>query len=121
MKPEADAALIATRREEWIEGLPLDAETHATTIVGEENFDFFVPQCRYLDGYETARADVGKCVRDRIEEEIGQYLSVRPGIAIHLQIGLALDVERQVVLSQTRAQAFENLLGEVADVEDTLI
>ena len=60
-------------------------------------------------------------MHDRIEEEVGQHLPVRSGIAAHRQIGLAFDIERQIVLSQGRAQAQEKLLGEFADVESATI
>jgi len=56
-------------------------------------------------------------MRDRIEEQIGQHLPVRPGIGVHHQIGLAIDVERQIVLAQARPQTHHHLLGEVAEIE----
>ena len=60
-------------------------------------------------------------MRHRIEEQIGEHLPVGPGIAVHDQIGLAVDVERQIVLAQARPQAHHHLLGEVAEVEGALV
>ena len=60
---------------------------------------------------------VRKGVRDRIEKQIGQHLAIGPGITVHGEIGLALDIERQIVLSQSRPQAHDDLLGQVAEVE----
>ena len=56
-------------------------------------------------------------MRHRIEEQIGEHLSVRAGIAVHGEVGLAIDVERQIVFAQARPQAHHHLLGEVAEVE----
>ena len=56
---------------------------------------------------------------DRVEKEICQRLSVRPRIAVHRQIGLALDVEGQIFLSQARPQTDGDLFGQFAEVEDT--
>src|SRR5262245_28479961 len=39
MQPKAGAAVVTTRREEWIEGLSPDVGSHATTVVGEQDFD----------------------------------------------------------------------------------
>jgi len=60
-------------------------------------------------------------VRDSIEKQIGQHLAIRPGIAVHDEIGLAFDVERQIVLPQARPQAHHHLLGQVGQIEAALI
>ena len=50
-------------------------------------------------------------MRHRIQEQIGEHLPVGPGIAVHDEVGLAVDGERQIVLSQARPQAHHDLLG----------
>jgi hypothetical protein len=52
-------------------------------------------------------------MHDRIEEEVGEHLPVGSRTAVHGQIGLAVDVERQVALSPAWTQAHEHLLGQV--------
>ena len=70
MQSKTSAALIATCREERIERSVPDIETHAAAIVGKNNFDMVDPGCLRLDVDSTSIA-VRKCVRDRVEEEIG--------------------------------------------------
>ena len=41
-------------------------------------------------------------MRNRVEKEIGEHLSVWSGVAVHREIGLAFDVQDQIVLSQRR-------------------
>jgi hypothetical protein len=87
MKAEADAALIAARREERIERLAPVAETHAAAIIGKENFNVAISDRLYLDVDGTTSA-VKKCMCNRVEKEIGERLSVRSWITVHR---LALD------------------------------
>jgi hypothetical protein len=82
METEASTALVATRREERIERLTPHAVTHAATVVGKNNFDIVLPGRPHLDVDDTLLA-VGKRVRDRVEEEVGQHLSVRSWITVH--------------------------------------
>src|SRR6516164_9600319 len=109
MQPEAGAAEIATRREEGIEGLTPDAGIHPAAIVGEKNLHLVRAERPHLDVDGTALA-VWKRMHHGIQEEVRKHLPVGSGIAVHRQIGLALDVDRQVVPSQSWAQAHENLL-----------
>src|SRR5229473_1561858 len=111
---------FATRREERIECAPPDIEAHAAAIVGKEDFDVVLAGLPNLD-IDGAGLAVRKGVRHRIEEQIGEHLAIGPGIGVHGQIGLAVDAERQMVLSQARSQAHHHLLGQVAEVEDALI
>src|SRR5271154_3891954 len=104
MQPEAGAALAAARREEWIERPVPDIETHAAAIVGENNFDIVLPRRPHPDVDDACLA-VGKRVRDRVEEQVGQHLAVRAGIAFHRQIGRALDIEKWLLLSRSWSQA----------------
>jgi hypothetical protein len=60
-------------------------------------------------------------MRHRIEEQVGQHLPVGAGIADHRQIGLALDLQREVFLSQTRSQAQNDLFRQVTQIEGALI
>jgi len=43
-----------------------------------------------------------KCVGYRVEEKIGEYLSVWTRIAVHRQIRLAVDAEGHALLFETR-------------------
>ena len=70
MQAEARAALIAPCREERIERFTPDIETHATAIVGENNLDVIMPGCLRLD-VDCASFATRKCVRDRVQEEVG--------------------------------------------------
>src|SRR6202048_4682467 len=81
MQAEAGAALAA-RREERIERLAPDIETHAATVVGKKHFDIALAGRLHPDVDGTSLA-VGKRLRDRIENEIGQHLSVGPRMAVH--------------------------------------
>src|SRR5258707_15857599 len=110
VQAEPSAALIAPRREEWIERAAPDIERHAAAVVGKNDFDIVLARLPYLN-IDRARLAVGKRVRHRIEEQLGEYLSVGPGITVHDEVGLAVDGERQIVLSQARPQAHHDLLG----------
>src|SRR5277367_6281668 len=90
MQAEAGAS-IATCGEERIERFPPDIETHAAAIVAKNNFDMVTPGRPHVDINGTFLA-VGKSVRNRVEEEVGQHLSIWPGITVHRQIGLAFDL-----------------------------
>src|SRR5262245_2545576 len=57
----------------------------------------------------------------RVQEQVGQHLPEGSRVAVHCQIGLALDVERHVALAQARSQAHENLPSQIAGIEQALI
>lgn len=95
-------------------------EAHAATIVGDDDLDIVLAGLAHPD-VDDPRTSVREGVRHRIQKQIGQHLPVRPGIAVHGQVGLALDVQRQVLLAQARAQAHHHLLGEVGEVEAALV
>src|ERR1700686_3342362 len=120
MQAEPGATLIAAGREERIEGAAADIEAHAATIVGKDDLDIVLAGFTHLD-IDRAGLAVGKSMRHRVEKQIGQHLSVGTGIRVHRQIGLTLDGERQIVLAQARPQAHHHLLGEIAEVEGTLV
>jgi hypothetical protein len=67
VQTEARAALVASRREEWIERLTLDIEIHAAAIVGKNDLDIVLPGCPHPNVDNTSRT-VGKSVCDRVEE-----------------------------------------------------
>src|SRR5882757_2211562 len=108
MQAEPRAAAIAACREERIEGLAPDVKAHAAAVVGKKDINGVVTGSLDLDVDRTSAA-IGKGVCDRIEEEIGQQLSVWSRVAVDPQIGLARDVQGQVLLSQARPQAHDNL------------
>jgi hypothetical protein len=120
MKTEASVPLIAAGREERIEGFTPDIETHAAAVVGKNNFDIVLSggQHLYTDGTSLA---LGKRMRDRVEKEVGQHLSVWSRIAVHRQIALALDNEGQIFSSHARPQAHGDLFSQITDIEDALI
>ena len=97
MQTEAGTSAIAAGCEEGVERLASDVWTHAAAIVEKNDFDIaiFRPVAHYVDGSFLA---IGKSMGDRIEEEVGENLSVRSRIAVHQQIGLALDIEHQTSL-----------------------
>src|SRR6202166_5460205 len=110
VQAEAGAALVAAGREERIERLAPDIEAHAAAIVGKYHFDVVPSRRLHLD-VDDAFFAVGKCVRDRVEEKVGQHLSVRAGIAVHQEIRLALDLERKLLLlAATGPQTLGDLL-----------
>ena len=101
VQAEAGAASISARREERIERPVPDIEAHAAAIIGKDDFDIVRPGCLHLDLDGTSLA-VGKRMRDRVEEEDRQHLSVWSGIAVNREIGLAFDVEDQSGERQAR-------------------
>ena len=119
MQAKADAALVATRGEERIERLASIIGAHAAAVVGEENFNIILASRSYFD-LDAAFLAVGKRMGDRIEEQVGQHLSVRSGIAVHGQIGLAFDLECKFFLAEAWPQAQDNLFGQIAQIEHAL-
>src|SRR5207237_10900190 len=113
-------ALIPTGREERIEGLAPDIEAHAATVVRKTNLNAISADGPDLDVDETCLA-VGKGMQGRIEEEIGQHLPVRAGIAVHRQIGGTFDGEGEILLSQPRTQAHDDLFGQIAQIEGAMV
>src|SRR5689334_9187256 len=97
MQAEPGAALIAPRGEERIERAAPDVETHADAVVRKQDLDIVAVIFPHLD-LDGAGPAVRKGVRDGIEEQVGKHLPVWPGIAVHCQTRLALDVEREIVL-----------------------
>jgi hypothetical protein len=120
MKAEAGATPVTAGREERIEGLAFDVEAHTATVVRKKNFNILVSGRPDLDVDEAFFA-VGKSVCDRVEEEVGQHLSVWTGITVHRQIGLAIDGEGEILLSQSRPQAGDDLFGQLTEIEDPLV
>src|ERR1700738_2289514 len=120
MQAEPGAPLAAARGEERIAGAATDVEAHADAVVGKQDLDIVLAGFPHLD-VDRAGLAVRKGMRHRIEEQVGQHLSVGPGIAVHGEIGLAVDVQRQIVLPQARPQAHHHLLGQIAEVEGALI
>ncbi len=120
MQPEPGAALIAPRGEERIERAAADVEAHADAVIGKQDLDIVLAALAHLD-VDRAGLAFRKRVRHRVEEQVGEHLSVRAGIAVHRQIRLAIDVERQIVLAQAGPQRHHHLLGEIAKVEAALI
>src|SRR6202011_1407885 len=98
VKPEPGAALIAPRGEERIERAAADVEAHADAVVGKQDLDIVRAGLAYLD-VDRAWLAVRKRMRHRVEEQVGKHLSVGAGIAVHRQVGLAIDVEREIVLA----------------------
>jgi hypothetical protein len=110
VQTKAGTAPVATSREEWVKRLTLDLQTHATAIVGKNDLDTIFPPRPCPDVDDTCLA-VGKRMRDRVEEQVCKHLSVGSRIAAHRQISLAINVEGQMLLSQTGSQAPGDLLG----------
>ena len=82
VQPKACAALVAPGREERIKHLTPDLRAHAAAVVGKQHFDVVLagPVRGNADG---ALRAVRKGVRRGVEQEIGEHLAVRPGIAVH--------------------------------------
>src|SRR5450631_1688082 len=120
MKTEAGTALIPAGCKERIQGFAPDIWTHAATIVGKTDFDIVVPECLHPD-VDGALVVVRKGVYDRVKKKIGRHLAVWSRIAVHGQIGLALEVETQSFLFQASSEAHDDLFGQVAEIEDALI
>ena len=101
MQAEAGAALVAAGGKERIKRLPPDVRAHAAAVVAKDDLDIIVAACPRLDGNISLPA-VRKCMRDRVEEKVGQHLPVGAGIAADRKALLALDVQRHAVLRQSR-------------------
>ena len=96
------------------------SSTHAAAIVGKNNLDIVLARRLHLDVDGACLAGLER-VRDRVEEQVGQHLAIRPRIAVHHQFGLAFDIENQVLLAETRPQAHGDLFGQDAKIEDALV
>src|ERR1700704_4110241 len=70
MQAQPGASLTATRREKRIQRPAPDVETHAATIVGENDFDVVLAGFPHLN-IDGAGLAVREGVRNRIEEQIG--------------------------------------------------
>jgi hypothetical protein len=116
VQAEAGTTLMTAGREEWIERLASDVRTHAATIIAEEYLDLVRTGGAGLDANHSVPS-IRECMRDRIEEEMGQDLPVRSGIAIHGKIWLALNVQGDAVLWQRRPQTDGYLLRQIAEIE----
>ena len=92
MQAETGPTCIAARREEGIECLASDLRTHAAAIIRKDNFNVVLVELPSLD-INCPRSTVGERVSGRIEKQIGKYLTVWSWIAIHCNIGLALNVK----------------------------
>src|SRR5450432_3076584 len=111
---------MAARREERIESLTADIRAHATTIVGNDDLDMVRAGLPDRDIDATSHA-VRKRVRDSVQEKVRQHLPIEPGITGHGHAGLAIDIEHQIVLAQSRPQTREDLFGQIAEIEDTAV
>src|SRR6476619_6986946 len=116
MQTKSGAALVAPRGEKRIEGAAANVEAHAASVVGKDDLDIILAGLANLD-VDRAWLAVRECMRHGVQEQVSKYLPVWTGITIHHEIGLAIDIERQVVLAQARPQAHHHLLGEIAETE----
>src|SRR5450755_1152137 len=119
VQSEAGAALVAPGREKGVEHLAPDLRAHAAAVVRKQHFNIVLarhPRCD-LDGSTCA---VWKGLNRRIEDQVGEYLAIRAGIAVHGEIGLAFDVDRQLT-SQPEPQSFDNLFGHLAEIKVSAI
>src|SRR5207248_1216430 len=71
-----------------------------------------------MDGSSCA---VWKGVRRGIENQVGEHLAVRSGIAVHGEIGLAFDADCQILTSQSEPESFNNLSGHLAEIKASAI
>jgi len=115
MQAEAGAS-IATCGEERIERFPPDIETHAAAIVAKNNFDMVTPGRPHVDINGTFLA-VGKSVRNRVEEEVGQDLAIGARIAVDHQALRHVDGQLDRRPLQDRPQARDDLVGGFAEAE----
>jgi hypothetical protein len=120
VEAQTSTALIPAGREERIEGFAPNIEAHTAAVVRKNNFNIIMSGGLDLD-IHTAASAVRERMHDRVEEEVGQHLPVRAGITVHRQIGLAIDGEGKISLSQARTQTHDDLLGQITEIEDTLI
>src|SRR4051812_11481977 len=84
------ATLVAAGGEERIERLAPDILAHAAAVIGKNDLDVVVVIGPRRDAYG-AGAAVGKGVGDRIEEQVGQHLTIGSGKTVHHQAGLAIE------------------------------
>ena len=93
---------------------------HPAAIVLEQDLHVVVASLLNLD-VDTAGIAVREGVRDRVEEQVGQHLAVGTGKAVHGQVRLAVDRQRQVLLAHPRLQTHHHLLGQVGEIERPLV
>ena len=108
---------------QWVRvvgGFAPDLRAHAAAVVGKKDIDCIVSGGLDFDVDGTSLA-IRKRVSDRIKEEVSQQLSVWSRVAVHFQTGLAIDVQRQALLSEARPQAHNDLFGQIAEIENPLI
>src|SRR5262249_3391434 len=120
VQTKSGTALIPARCEERIKGAAANVEAHAAAIVGENYLDIVLARRRRPD-VDQARSSSRKRVRERIEKQVGQHLTIGAGIRVHDEVGLTLDVERQIVLPQAGPETHHHLLGQVAEIEAALV
>jgi hypothetical protein len=53
----------------------------------------------------------------RIDNQIGEHLAVKSGIAVHSKVGLAIDPKSKIVTSQAGSKASDNLFGHLAEIK----
>ena len=116
VQAKSGTAFVTAGREKRIERLASDIRTHAATVVGEDYLDLARAGGAGLD-VNHSRLCIRECMSDRIEEEMGQHLPERSGIAIHGKIRLALNIQADAVLWQRRLQTDSQLLGQIAEIE----
>src|SRR6516164_1934529 len=120
MQSEPGAALVATSGKERVERAAANIERHAAAIVGKDDLDIVPSGFAHLN-VDHAWPAIRKGMRHRVEEQVGQHLAVGTRIAVHDQVRLTIDVERQVALAQAWPQSHHNLLGQIGQIERPLI
>jgi len=94
VKPKPGTALATARGEEGVERATLDLLSHADSVVGHEDIHVVAHLPRLDD--DGPGAPVGKGMNDAVEEQIRQYLSIGPRIAIHADAGRHIDGQRDL-------------------------
>jgi len=90
---------MAAGGEERIEGLTLYLWGHSASIVGKDKFDVSTSGCAHFD-IDDARCPRRESMGYRIENEVGENLPERSGVAVHRKIRLALKLDCDIAVAQ---------------------
>ena len=116
VQAKSGAAFVAARGEEGVERLALHVGRHAGAVVGKCDLDI-VAAARLGRDRNGPRAPVGKGMGRGVQEQVGQNLAVRAGIAVDDEVFRHFDRQRDRRLLQRGPQARDDLVGRLIQIE----
>ena len=97
METKTGTTTISACRKKRVESLTTHIEAHAATVVRDQQYHIALAGALQTDR-NLAPLPVRKCMHDGIENQIGQHLPERTGVAVRDEARLALDAKRKIVL-----------------------